>query len=636
MKWSQNIRKRQEKYSRRERGSITIEASLSMTLFTFLMVCILSFINISRVQSVMSSVINQSTLELSQYAYFYKMSGLYDLEGDIQSAGGLAGTAINDAISSADQALAGVETIYAAFPGGSPSAVAGQDSIETSYGNLQGTMDQVNQGAQSISAAIDSLGSQIAAVKDNPMGYAKSLLALGASGGLDAAKSHLVAAPLAKNICESHLKTDRQTADERLQALGVIDGMDGLNFKLSTMFNKESHADINIICVYQVRAFPWLSRDDYKLTLAVSGSTRGWLGDTRAERINSSESENPGESGGNGENESPVESTEDDESESSVESTEDGESGKHNGEKETTAEQTLYEQKIEELIQRYPLYAKDIRKFTSLDMYGDEAVRFIDQYGEDAILALRLQREIDEANQDSNNDEWNSDYDVISLTREHGEAGLILMRQEGTSAAYALKNLSEYNKRNPQITLEDLQGAFSTDRKTSVDILYKCGDDGVDALSHREGLSDRMVDYFVEIATNTPKVNSDVVILGKSGEYDRYAVDSMGNPKYNYFHMRDEQWKLMEFVSGEKTERYDEIWKVNERYLKSMINEEKEFYLVNDPSKEYLVDGGAPSFYQREIDYLRQFYDMDTSFVDKNGKTVWVAVPKTEGKEKQQ
>ncbi len=71
---------------------------------------------------------------------------------------------------------------------------------------------------------------------------------------------------------------------------------------------------------------------------------------------------------------------------------------------------------------------------------------------------------------------------------------------------------------------------------------------------------------------------------------------------YTYFKMSDEVW---DDLVKDAAENYDEIWKVNEKFLDDQINAGKEILLSNDPTKKYLFfDNGAKRFYQREIDYL--------------------------------
>ncbi|HWT75741.1 MAG TPA: hypothetical protein VN258_13630 [Mobilitalea sp.] len=66
--------------------------------------------------------------------------------------------------------------------------------------------------------------------------------------------------------------------------------------------------------------------------------------------------------------------------------------------------------------------------------------------------------------------------------------------------------------------------------------------------------------------------------------------------------MSDEVWN--ELVT-EAAQNYDEIWKVNKKFIDDQISAKKQILLSNDPFVKYLFNDGTKRFYQREIDYLK-------------------------------
>ena len=58
-----------------ESGSVTIEATISLTAFMFAIVTLLTIVNICMIQARMSVAINTTAKELSQYSYLYSLTG---------------------------------------------------------------------------------------------------------------------------------------------------------------------------------------------------------------------------------------------------------------------------------------------------------------------------------------------------------------------------------------------------------------------------------------------------------------------------------------------------------------------------------------------------------------------------------
>ena len=74
---------------REERGSVTIEATISLSAFMFAIVTILTIVNICIVQAKMSYAINATAKEISQYSYLYSLTGLNDSQKNLYEKGKL-------------------------------------------------------------------------------------------------------------------------------------------------------------------------------------------------------------------------------------------------------------------------------------------------------------------------------------------------------------------------------------------------------------------------------------------------------------------------------------------------------------------------------------------------------------------
>lgn len=279
--------KRFSRICRRNEGSVTIEASISLVLFTSVMIMLLSIINICRVQAAIGNAINLSTIEMSQYSYFYEVTGLYSFDRNMQAIAGDASTEIGEIVLEADSTIAGVENIFT-LVGNSGEVAAGttlsSEGISDSFDSLKNNYQSGSAEINNITSSIDSLNGKFENIIKNPMDFVKGLAAMGVSGGMSAAKSHLIAAPMARALSIQHLgngelsDNKKEDADLYLRSLGVKNGLDGLNFNLSTLFASDSPTDINIIVVYEVKfiSLPFLG--DFHITFAQSASTKGWLG----------------------------------------------------------------------------------------------------------------------------------------------------------------------------------------------------------------------------------------------------------------------------------------------------------------------------------------------------------------------
>lgn len=61
-----------------ETGSFTVEATLTLTLFMFAFLAIMSLSTIARIEGITQYAINQTAKEISQYYYIADKAGLVD------------------------------------------------------------------------------------------------------------------------------------------------------------------------------------------------------------------------------------------------------------------------------------------------------------------------------------------------------------------------------------------------------------------------------------------------------------------------------------------------------------------------------------------------------------------------------
>ena len=85
-----------------QRGAATVEAVVSFMAFLFVIFTLLSIVNLCRAQMLISNAVDTVAKELSQYSYFYKMSGLQKFDNAMQEQSGLGADSINSVVSSVD------------------------------------------------------------------------------------------------------------------------------------------------------------------------------------------------------------------------------------------------------------------------------------------------------------------------------------------------------------------------------------------------------------------------------------------------------------------------------------------------------------------------------------------------------
>lgn len=274
--------KREE--NKRERGSITIEASISLTFFLFAMLCLLFAIRVSRVQAAVQYSLDMAALDISQYTYLYYASGLYDLEQDIKQSGEEAGKTLTDGVQRLDQSALGVETILSTLENNGKSAVGdlNEGDIEGAVGTFRETAQKLKEEGKNIAEQADGLKELAKQIKDDPISFAKSMAALATGEGLDVLKGPLLGMVFGRAMCEKYIGNG-QDADAWLRRMKVIEGLDGLNFGWSSVLGGTSQ-DVNLVVTYKVQVFPGVL-DGIEATFAQSASTRAWLGgDARIEK----------------------------------------------------------------------------------------------------------------------------------------------------------------------------------------------------------------------------------------------------------------------------------------------------------------------------------------------------------------
>lgn len=270
---------------KKQTGSATIEAVVAFTGFLFVVFTILGTVDFCRAQMRVSAAVDTVARELAQYSYFYEMSGLQKFEKASDPIVGVGKKNINEVIGT-------VDSLYSALGGaveGTSEDMANLADV-TTKGDLQlqdieTVVKNIDTSGKNIANSITSIGNALEHVGDDPLLYMRSLVAIAGEEGMELAK-RAIASSLAKLFIQKHFGDSWSEANENLEKLGVVGGLDGMNFNLSTLFSDEDREDVEIVVFYKVKLLQLLDWQTLEANISKRAVCRAWLGgDDVQERI---------------------------------------------------------------------------------------------------------------------------------------------------------------------------------------------------------------------------------------------------------------------------------------------------------------------------------------------------------------
>lgn len=283
----------------RQQGSITIEATIGLTAFVFVIVSILCFINLCRAQMIVSLAVDATAREMSQYGYFYDITGLENFGKTLEDLSSDAEKQTNQLIGYTADMMEQISGSLSEVESGAQSAenvfqdmTAGEASVE----QMQQTIESIGQNAENIktnATEFVNVAKQLEQdLKNMDMkSYLKSLGALGAVQGYEAILSQLICAPLAKAMITKHFAayapegyaSNWDAADAALRSMGIQDGMDGLNFRMSKMFTPEEPNQIHLVCYYSMELSSLVDLPgDRRMVFCKEAVTDAWMSGFKA------------------------------------------------------------------------------------------------------------------------------------------------------------------------------------------------------------------------------------------------------------------------------------------------------------------------------------------------------------------
>ena len=271
------IRKKKQR-ERSERGSATVEAVVAFTGFLMVIFTILNVVNYCRAQMLISNAMDTAAKELSQYAYFYKMSGLQKFDKAVKDNSDIGAKNLDGVIGTVDglyKSMTKMKEDGIQEATKITNAFEGKANVVETVKNTLTTMDT---DVTNIDTNINSVMSAVVGVGDDPILYMKSIIAVAGNESIDLLKSHVIAAPLAKLFFVKHFGESFEEANEKLKQLGVKDGLDGMNFKMSSVFSSEEPENIHLAVYYKLQLAQFFKGLELEVPICKESVTRAWLG----------------------------------------------------------------------------------------------------------------------------------------------------------------------------------------------------------------------------------------------------------------------------------------------------------------------------------------------------------------------
>lgn len=236
-----------------ERGAVVIEATLSLSFFIFMVIMLLSMVNLCTAQAKIGMALNATAKEISQYTYIYSLSGL----NDIQKA----------SVDETAETKEDVDTIV--------TGVADSFKQLKSLAKQESTLEETKEGVEESLGDITSVAEKIKN-SENPSEWVMDILEIGANEGFEMLKGQL-SGVLTKQLMKKHLTNESGTdCDTYLKKLGVINGFDGLECGNSALFVYGTD-DIILNCRYELRIVQLLGVD-VTYSISQNAYTKAWGG----------------------------------------------------------------------------------------------------------------------------------------------------------------------------------------------------------------------------------------------------------------------------------------------------------------------------------------------------------------------
>ncbi|OPZ84412.1 MAG: hypothetical protein BWY74_04208 [Firmicutes bacterium ADurb.Bin419] len=173
---------------------------------------------------------------------------------------------INNIVSSTNDLYNSIQSIAET---GMSTDINDTDSVLASW-------EAIKEEALNGESSVANLEQMVGDICSDPKNMILGIGAIFATEGINEITSRYIAAPIAKVLCKKHF-TDAQfdDPDAYLKSLGVVDGLDGIDFTNSKLF-PDGENTIEIVAVYKVKVIQLFPIEN-EFVFYQTAETKGWL-----------------------------------------------------------------------------------------------------------------------------------------------------------------------------------------------------------------------------------------------------------------------------------------------------------------------------------------------------------------------
>ncbi len=220
---------------RASKGALTVEAAIIMPLILCVFFSVILLIKTVCTYEMIQHAIDETASEIAASSYIYHISGIRDLHDTVRNG-------VNDRSDVIEEQLGSVIDAYSSLKG------IGSGVKNEGIAGIIDSVDAVEDTKQSFSEIFDHSKN----IPSDPLDELKSIAFYIAGGTLDDIKTQLYI-PIVKLYMKKYLVSESiPDIDERLRALGIADGFDGLDFSESS-FLSDRDENIDIVVRYRVK-----------------------------------------------------------------------------------------------------------------------------------------------------------------------------------------------------------------------------------------------------------------------------------------------------------------------------------------------------------------------------------------------
>ncbi|MGN0431299.1 MAG: hypothetical protein ACI4EQ_02985, partial [Lachnospiraceae bacterium] len=242
----------QNRKYKNEKGAIVVETVMSLSAFMFLIVTILTIVNVCIVQQKVGIALNQTAKEIAQYMYIYNLTGVNDIQKENYENGELAREDISDVV----------------------TAISGMSESLEKLTSGEATFDEASAAVDDFLLNAEAIGDTATDAIGEGSGWVMSFLRVLGNEAFEEAKGQ-IAGQLAKLLIQKNLiNAEGQSADAYLRNMGVMEGIKGVYFG-DTVLLRNGEQDIILIADYHVKLITLLNHD-ITLHFRQAAITRGW------------------------------------------------------------------------------------------------------------------------------------------------------------------------------------------------------------------------------------------------------------------------------------------------------------------------------------------------------------------------